>query len=47
MARMEDLPEGEREMLRTIELPTFETTPFVRGKPLSELRVAIISTAAL
>lgn len=47
MARMEDLPEGEREMLRTIELPTFETTPFVRGKPLSERRVAIISTAAL
>lgn len=47
MARMEDLPEGEREMLRTIELPTFETTPFVRGAPLSKRRVAIISTAAL
>lgn len=47
MARMEDLPEGEREMLRTIELPTFETTPFVRGAPLSERRVAIVSTAAL
>lgn len=47
MARMEDLPEGEREMLRTIDLPTFESTPFVRGAPLSERRVAIISTAAL
>ena len=47
MARMEGLPEGEREMLRKIELPTFETTPFVRGKPLSKRRVAIISTAAL
>jgi D-proline reductase (dithiol) PrdB len=47
MARMEDLPEGEREMLRTIELPTFETTPFVRGAPLSKRRVSIISTAAL
>ncbi len=47
MARMEDLPEGEREMLRTIELPTFETTPFVRGAPLSKRRVAIVSTAAL
>ncbi len=47
MARMEDLPEGEREMLRTLALPEFGTTPFVCGKSLSERRVSIISTAAL
>ena len=29
MARMEDLPAGEREMLTRLDLPTFESTPFV------------------
>lgn len=47
MARMEDLPEGEREMLRRLDLPSFGSTPFVTGKPLSERRVSVISTAAL
>jgi len=47
MARMDDLPEGEREMLRHLPLPHFETTPFETGNSLSERRVSIISTAAL
>jgi hypothetical protein len=47
MARLEDISEGEREMLKTLPLPSFETTPFVRGKPLSQRRVSILSTAAL
>lgn len=47
MARMEDLPAGEREMLKGMELPSYGATPFVTGKPLSERRVAILSTAAL
>ena len=47
MARMEDLPAGERAMLERLDLPRFESTPFVAGKPLSERRVAILSTAAL
>jgi D-proline reductase (dithiol) PrdB len=47
MARLEDIPEGEREMLTNLPTPVFETTPFVKGKPLSERRVAILSTAAL
>ncbi len=47
MARMEDLPEGEREMLKRLNLPSFNSTPFVAGKPLSERRVSVISTAAL
>ena len=47
MARLEDIPEGEREMLTNLRMPVFETTPFVKGKPLSQRRVAILSTAAL
>lgn len=47
MARMEDLPAGEREMLTHLALPSYDSTPFVAGKPLSERRVAVISTAAL
>ena len=47
MARMQDLPEGERKMLRTLELPQFAATPFVAGGQLSERRIAIGSTAAL
>jgi D-proline reductase (dithiol) PrdB len=44
---MEDLPEGEREMLKRLALPSFNSTPFVAGKPLSERRVSVVSTAAL
>ncbi len=47
MARLEDIPEGEREMLKGLPLPSFDTTPFVKGKPISQRRVSIISTAAL
>lgn len=47
MARMEDLPAGEREMLKRLALPAFESTPFVAGRPLAERRVSVISTAAL
>lgn len=47
MARMSELPEGEREMLRSLELPRFDSTPFVTGKALSERRISMVSTAAL
>lgn len=47
MARLEDISKGEREMLQTLPLPSFETTPFVKGKPIAERRVSILSTAAL
>ena len=47
MAILEDIPEGEREMLQSLPLPSFDTTPFVKGKPLSQRRVSILSTAAL
>jgi D-proline reductase (dithiol) PrdB len=47
MARIETIPEPERSHLLNKECPTFERTPFVSGPPLSERRVAIISTAGL
>ena len=47
MARLEDIPEGERKMLMALPMPKFASTPFVKGKPLAERRVSIISTAAL
>jgi D-proline reductase (dithiol) PrdB len=47
MARLEDIPEGEREMLKQFPLASFETTRFVKGKPRSQRRVSMMSTAAL
>lgn len=47
MARMEDLVESEQAHMRELPLTTFETTPWVEGPPLSERRVAIVTTAGL
>ena len=47
MARLERMTDQERTHLETLECPTFETHPWVAGLPLSERRVAIISTAGL
>ena len=47
MARLEDIPRPTRTAVANIECPVFETTPFVTGKPLSQCRVAIVSSAAL
>jgi len=47
MARLEDIPEPTRTVVRDIPCPSFDTTPFVSGPPLSERRVAILSSAAL
>jgi D-proline reductase (dithiol) PrdB len=48
MARLEDIPAGEREMLKKLPLPQFDETPFVKlDKPLSECRVSLLSTAAI
>ena len=44
---MEHIPEAERELIRSLECPTFDSTPFVTGPPLTERRVAIVSTAGL
>ena len=47
MARLEDIPEPTRSVVRDIACPSFDTTPFVSGPPLSARKVAIVSSAAL
>ena len=47
MARLDDIPAAERRVIENLSLPTYETTPFVRGLPLAERRVALVSTAGL
>ena len=47
MARMGDLVESEQEHLRNLPLPIYEARPWVTPRPLSECRIAIITTAGL
>jgi D-proline reductase (dithiol) PrdB len=47
MVRMETLSEAEQKLLLSLPCPTFETNPWVSGPPLSQRRVAIITTAGL
>ena len=47
MARLEFLPPLERKLLEETKCPTFDTQPWVKGPPLNQRRVAIISTAGL
>ena len=44
---MDDIPAAEREVIRSLDCPTFETAPFASGPPVAQRRVAIISTAGL
>lgn len=47
MVRMADLAEEERNHLINLPCPTFDTAPWMTGPPLSERRIAVISTAGL
>ena len=47
MARLEDIPEPTRTAVAQLPCPAFDTRPFVNGKPLSNRRVAMVSSAAL
>jgi D-proline reductase (dithiol) PrdB len=47
MARLEDIPEPTRSIVAALPCPAFDTTPFVSGRPLSQRRVALVSSAAL
>jgi D-proline reductase (dithiol) PrdB len=47
MARPEDIPQPTRDAVLNLPCPAFETTPFVSGPPLSQRRIAILSSAAL
>jgi D-proline reductase (dithiol) PrdB len=45
--RLEKLPAAMAKRLAELECPNFTTTPWVEGPPLSERRVAIVSSAGL
>ena len=47
MARPEDIPQPTRDVVLNLPCPSFDTTPFVSGPPLSQRRIAILSSAAL
>ena len=47
MARLEDVPAAQRDALAALECPTFETTPYLSGPPLTQRRVVLVSTAGL
>jgi D-proline reductase (dithiol) PrdB len=48
MARLEDIPLGERKMMLELDCSGFENRrPWVRGPALSQRRIALVSTAAL
>ena len=47
MVRLVDVAEPLRSVLSKMECPRFESTPWASGPPLSERRVAIVSSAAL
>ncbi len=47
MARLEDVPAAEQAAIAALECPTFDTSPFVSGPPLTQRRVALVSTAGL
>ena len=47
MPRLEHLVESLRSALENVPCPTYDDPAWVKGPPLSERRVAIISTAAL
>ena len=47
MVRMADLSPAQQEHLPTLPCPQFDSQPWVRGGPLSERRVGIVSSAGL
>ena len=47
MVRLSDLSDAEREHIMAKELPSYASQPWVDGPPLSERRVALVTTAGL
>ena len=47
MTRLTDLPPAQAKRLAELECPDFDTRPWVSGAPLSQRRVAIVSSAGL
>jgi len=47
MVRLNDLPPAQARRYAELECPSFKTTPWVTGRPLSERCIAIVSSAGL
>jgi len=47
MVRLADLPPAQAQRLAAFDCPNFATEPWVTGPPLSQRRVAIVSSAGL
>jgi len=47
LTRLTDLPPAQAKRLAELECPDFTTRPFVKGPPLDQRRVAIVSSAGL
>jgi D-proline reductase (dithiol) PrdB len=47
MTRLSDLPSAQAKRLAELECPVFATRPWVKGPPLAQRRVAIVSSAGL
>lgn len=47
LARIEEIPESTRSHILHLDCPTFDSSPFVDGPPLTRRRVAMISSAAI
>jgi D-proline reductase (dithiol) PrdB len=47
VTRLTDLPAGQAQRLAELECPDFTTRPWVKGPPLSQRRIAIVSSAGL
>ena len=47
MTRLTDLPAGQAQRLAELECPDFTTGPWVKGPPLWQRRIAIVSSAGL
>lgn len=47
MARITEFSEAEQRRLNELDCPAFDSAPWVRGGPLAERRVAMISSAGL
>ena len=47
MVRLTDFDDIGRDYYKSMEMPHFDTTPWVVRKPMAESRIAIISTAGL
>jgi D-proline reductase (dithiol) PrdB len=47
MARLTDLPAAVAKRYAELECPDFKTTPWASGPPLSQRRIAIVSSAGL